>query len=862
MSYLLKITTKNNKLIAIINMMNFCEIDSKWQDIWSKQNIFKAKENKDKQKYYVLEMFPYPSGKIHVGHLRNYSIGDVVARFYRANNYNVLYPMGWDAFGLPAENAAIQNNIHPRDWTLSNIEKMREQIKSIGCSYDWSREINTCMPEYYKHEQAFFLKLVESGIAYQKESIVNWDPVDQTVLANEQVVEGKGWRSGALIERRLLNQWFLKITNYSEELLDELNNLSGWPESVRIMQENWIGKSVGANIKFKIENTSEFIDVYSTRPDTLFGASFIGVSYDHDYILKNIHHSEELKNFIEDCNNRGTSVIEIEKAEKKGFNTGLKAVHPFDSSILIPIYLTNFVLKDYGTGAIFGCPAHDERDHQFALKYGLDIIQVVKPILDSADVDIKIKPYTEEGIAINSSFLNNLTSSEAKNKAITKLEELQLGQKKVNYRLKDWGISRQRYWGCPIPIIYCSSCGLVPVPASELPVELPYDVVFDGQGNPLDKHPTWKHTNCPKCSNPAIRETDTFDTFFESSWYFARYCDNQASEMTNKSSCDYWLSVDQYIGGIEHAVLHLLYARFFTKVMHEEGLLSVKEPFKNLLTQGMVLHTTFKNSDGEFVYPENVEKTDEGLIEKFSNKFVTQGKLEKMSKSKKNVIDLESMLNKFGADTTRLFILSDSPPERDLEWSNAGVEGCGKFLVRLYTSAKNLKSLNINDKDDKKLLCQIHSTIKFVTNDIRVFHFNKAIARIRELYNTISDQINSASITNTAVLGFETIVRLLNPFAPHITEEIWQGMGYNKILALNDWPLYDEALTISDEVEIAVQINGKLRATFSSSKSSTKEQLEEIALSNINVTKFLINQTVKKIIIIPGKIVNIVTDVK
>ncbi len=837
-------------------MRNFSKIDAKWQKIWHEGKHFNSEVDNNKQKYYVLEMFPYPSGKIHVGHLRNYSMGDVIARFYRANNYNVLYPMGWDAFGLPAENAAIQHKIHPLDWTLSNIESMREQIKSVGISYDWRREIATCLPEYYKHEQAFFLKLLKKKLAYQKESVVNWDPVDNTVLANEQVIEGRGWRSGALVEKKNLKQWFLKITNYAEELLNDIKTLDGWPESVKTMQENWIGKSVGANVHFKIKNSDQEIVIYTTCPDTLFGASFVAICYDHP-IISQIEKTDEVNNFIDNCKHMSTAAADIEKAEKQGVRTNLTVQHPFDPTIELPVYLANFVLKEYGTGAIFGCPAHDQRDHEFATKYNLPIKQVIEP--ENKEIDVIVEAYTAGiGKIINSEFLNGLEVKEAKLVSIKKLEELKLGNACTNFRLKDWGISRQRYWGCPIPIIYCDECGVVPVKEENLPVELPYDVDFTGIGNPLDKHPTWKNTSCPTCSKPARRETDTFDTFFESSWYFARFCNNNHDTMIDKVAADYWLPVDQYIGGIEHAILHLLYSRFFTKTMNDEGILSVREPFKNLLTQGMVLHATFKDSEGNWLYPDEVIKTDNGLVHKTTGLKVTEGKIEKMSKSKKNVIDLDSIIKTTGADNVRMFVLSDSPPEKELDWSESGIDGCGKFLVRLFTTAEKIKSNKFKGAENQKLLSFTHQTIKTVTSDIKNFHFNKAIARIRELYNAMSEELSKESKAPSIAFAFDSIIRLFNPFAPHITEEIWEQLGNSKLLAENSWPSYDESLAKSKEVVIAVQINGKLRGTVTLESGAPKEKVEKLALENPEIRKYLDGITIKKLIVVPDKIINFV----
>jgi leucyl-tRNA synthetase len=832
--------------------MNLAEIDKKWQSKWQDHNCFKSDINHSKPKYYVLEMFPYPSGKIHIGHLRNYSMGDLIARFHRASGYNVLYPMGWDSFGLPAENAAIQNNTHPKSWTYSNIASMREQIKSIGNSYDWGREIATCDPEYYKHEQAFFIELYNKGLAYQKESVVNWDPVDNTVLANEQVVDGRGWRSGAVVEKRKLKQWFLRITDYAEELLEDIETLKNWPDSVRHMQHNWIGKSTGANVKFKISGLDDHILVYTTRHDTLFGGTFVAVCYDHE-ILDKIQITEEIKNFIEKCRKNSTAQADIEKQEKEGVFTGLYVQNPFDSSRKLPVYIANYVLKEYGTGAVFGCPAHDERDHIFALKYNLEIKPVIQPE-DDVTVDIQESPYVGDGTIINSGFLNGLSVDDAKKEAAKKLSSLGLGEETINYRLKDWGISRQRYWGCPIPMVYCNSCGVVPEKLENLPITLPEDVNLTGRENPLSTHISWKQTDCPKCGLPAERETDTFDTFFESSWYFARYPDVKANSMTGKDSCKYWLEVDQYIGGIEHAVLHLLYARFFTKAMNDLGHISIREPFKKLLTQGMVLHKTYKDEEGNWVYPSEIEFKNGEIISTISGKKVTEGKLEKMSKSKKNVIDLESILSRFGADTVRLFILSDSPPERDLEWSDSGVEGCYKFIMKLLSFGDKISKVSFSSNLDEDLESKTHLTIKNVSADIKDHHFNKAIARIRELFNDLSSKAES----ETMRFAFETVVRLINPFIPHVTEEIWEKLGKTNILAENSWPSFEEEKTKASTVKIAIQINGKLRGTIDVPSGAENKYIEQLAINSSDASKYLRDANIVKVIVVPNKIINFV----
>lgn len=828
-------------------------IEQKWQQIWQKEKAFEVPNESSKPKYYVLEMLPYPSGKIHVGHVRNYSIGDVVARFMTMQGFNVLHPMGWDSFGLPAENAAIKNNSHPKEWTYSNIENMKKQLKSMGFSYDWSREINSCDPDYYKHEQKFFLELYERNLAYQKESLVNWDPVDNTVLANEQVVDGRGWRSGAIVEKRYLKQWFLKITNYAEELLNEIPNLTEWPEAVRSMQEKWIGKSVGANFRFKIKDNEDAIEVFSTKPETIFGASFVGIAFNHPIIEKLVSKTPEIENFIAKCSNI-TGSAELDKAEKEGIFTGLYVIHPFDSNITLPVVITNFVLMDYGTGAVFGCPAHDQRDHELAVKMNLPIKQVIE-----ADTDVQKAAYTEDGILVNSGFLDGLTNNEAKQRVIEEFEKLGIDKRTINYRLKDWGISRQRFWGCPIPIIHCDSCGLVPVPDSDLPITLPDDVKFDGHGNPLDNHPTWKHVNCPKCSKPAIRETDTFDTFFESSWYFTRYCNSQALEMTDKKACDYWLPVDKYIGGIEHAVMHLLYARFFTKVMNEQDYVSVREPFKGLFTQGMVQHATYKDEHNNWLYPEEVIKKGNEFFHKENGGLVTQGRIEKMSKSKKNLIDLETMQQQYGADAIRFFVLSDSPPEKDLEWSASGIEGSVRFINKLEQMQETIIKLSDNNNNNKELSRLIHFTIKHVADDIKHFALNRAIARMRELFNAISSEINKEEIdVQNAKHGFNVLIQLLNPFIPHITEEIWQKLGHKTFLYNAAFPTFDESMLELDTYVIAVQVNGKLRDTYEFNTSANEDEIKQIVINLPKVQKFLEGKEPKKIILVPKKIINII----
>lgn len=836
--------------------------EQKWQEQWDKAESFTANTASDLPKYYVLEMFPYPSGFVHMGHVRNYTLGDVVARYRRAQGYNVLHPIGWDAFGLPAENAAIERKVHPGDWTYQNIETMKEQLKPLGFSYDWSRELATCDPDYYKHEQKFFIDFYKNGLAYRKEAYVNWDPVDHTVLANEQVIDGCGWRSGAPVERRKLSQWFLKTTAFAEELLGALDTLKDWPDRVKTMQDKWIGRSVGASISFTVNNGQK-LEVYTTRPDTLFGMSFAAISPGHPLAQELAQQNAELHAFIEECNRIGTSEEAIEKAEKKGYDTGLTVTNPFTGQEH-PLYVANFVLMDYGTGAIFACPAHDQRDFDFAKKYNLPIIPVVQGD-ESSDEALK-EAYTGPGVLVNSEFLNGLSSEEAKAKAVAKLEALGVGEGKINFRLRDWGVSRQRYWGCPIPMIHCDDCGVVPVPEDQLPVELPKDVSFDKPGNPLEHHPSWKHVDCPQCGKAARRETDTFDTFFESSWYFAQFCHADAKGgCFTKEEANHWLPVDQYIGGIEHAVLHLLYARFFTRALKHCGYLNVEEPFKGLMTQGMICHETYRAEDGTWLYPDEVMKAENGQwVTVEGQRPVTVGRVEKMSKSKRNTVDPRRIIEGYGADTARLFMLSDSPPERDLEWTEAGVEGAWRYLNRLWRLVTSGQWQAANDVSaDTALRRATHQAIAGVTSDIEGFHFNKAVARIRELSNSLQESLNqqgsdSANPPGDQREAMETIIRLLNPFLPHFTEECWEILGHSEWLAETSWPEADPALLVDDTVTVAVQVNGKLRGTIDIPKDHPKEETEKLALEQENVVKFLDGKTVRKVIVVPNKIVNVV----
>ncbi len=870
---------------------NFRETEQKWQRFWEESKLFCVGDSAcltpmlgqqgdecgaragtaspPNNKYYILEMFPYPSGNIHMGHVRNYTLGDVMARYKRACGFTVLHPMGWDAFGLPAENAAIERNVHPRDWTYRNIATMREQLKSIGLSYDWSRELATCDPEYYRHEQKFFLDFLAHGLAYRKESFVNWDPVDQTVLANEQVIEGRGWRSGAVVERRKLSQWFLKITDFAEDLLSGAQTLSQWPEKVRVMQERWIGKSTGAKVNFAIVGSKEAtsITVFTTRPDTLFGMSFLAISPHHPLAQSLAASNPKLANFVKECDRMGTSEEAIEKAEKLGFDTGLAVQHPFDPERMHPVYIANFVLMEYGTGAIFGCPAHDPRDFAFAKAYGLPIPQVVS---DGKNAGAPLtEAYTGDGTLINSFFLNGLAVTEAKEKAVAELMQRGTGEKTTQYRLRDWGVSRQRYWGCPIPIVYCPACGAVPVPEQDLPVRLPDDVSFDVPGNPLARHPTWKHVACPTCAQPAERETDTFDTFFESSWYFARFCEPHAKEPISPAAV-HWLPVDRYIGGVEHAVLHLLYARFFTRALKRCGYAVPDEPFAGLTTQGMVCHETYKNMDGKWLQPDEVEKENGAWRESATGKPATVGRSEKMSKSKRNTVDPRTIIAIYGADTARLFMLSDSPPDRDLEWTEAGVDGAWRYINRLWRLLLGLKSTITGNAvlpatfSESALLLRrtTHKTILEITRDIEHFHFNKAVARLRELSNMIEklggDPAPEASLAFALREACEALMHLAQPFIPHVAEEIWQQLGHEGILLNRPWPKAELALCIEEEITIAVQINGKLRATIQTPRDADREILESLALAAKNVQDALKDKQIKKIIVVPGKIVNVV----
>lgn len=840
----------------------FRNIEHRWQKAWQDNDCFAVDNTIKAKKSYILEMFPYPSGRLHMGHVRNYAIGDTIARFWRAQGHQVLHPMGWDAFGLPAENAASQHNTSPASWTYENIAAMRDQLKSLGLALDWDREIATCSPEYYGPEQKIFLEFYKRGLVYRKESWVNWDPVDGSVLANEQVINGRGWRSGALVEKRKLNQWFLKITDYADELLQDLGTLTGWPEKVVRMQENWIGKSEGALIRFKIENSPQELDVFTTRPETLFGASFCAIAPVHPIAEMLAATNPKLKDFVDDCQRTPTSEEALSTAEKKGFDTGLRIQHPFISGHTLPLYVANFVLMDYGTGAIFACPAHDERDFDFAKQYHLPIIPVVSS--RGEDVETLDEAYTGPGVMIRSEFLNGLDVPTARSKAIDHLVSLGMGERKITYRLRDWCVSRQRYWGCPIPIIHCSTCGDVPVPDNQLPVLLPEDVTFTQGGNPIENHPTWKNISCPTCGGAAFRETDTLDTFFESSWYFFRFCNPTYKEgPIDTKAADEWLPVDWYIGGIEHAVLHLLYARFFTKALRDCGFTTIREPFKNLLTQGMVCHQTFKDQDGHWLFPHEVTKIGENqFVTTKDQKPVIPGRSEKMSKSKKNVVDPNSIIETYGVDAARLFVMSDAPPERDFEWSDEGIEGAWRYLNRLWRlgeDVRDLKDRSGQEDASEKLLRIVHQTIVKFEESYQRNAFNKVIAFGRELTRSLEEAVEDQTISGQALdEGCRVLLQGLGPLIPHICAELWTIIGQTTFLIDAPWPKADPVLSKQSEVNIAVQVNGKMRGTFMIAANTEEAILLESALSLPAVQKDLDGRPIKRSIIIPNRIVNLV----
>jgi leucyl-tRNA synthetase len=863
------------------NEYNPKSIEAAVQQRWDENKSFEVTEDLNKEKFYCLSMFPYPSGKLHMGHVRNYTLGDVVSRFQRMLGKNVLQPMGWDAFGLPAENAAIKNNVPPAAWTDHNIEDMRGQLKKMGLAYDWSRELATCKPDYYRWEQWFFLRLLEKGVVYRKKATVNWDPVDQTVLANEQVVDGRGWRSGALVEQREIDQWFLKITDYADELLKDVQKLEDWPEQVRTMQANWIGRSEGVDLSFGIEHSDERLSVFTTRPDTLMGVTYVAVAPQHPLALQSAANNPELATFIDECKNIKVAEADMAKMEKKGMATGIMATHPITGD-QIPVWVANFVLMSYGSGAVMAVPAHDDRDWEFATKYGIDIKQVID-VAKGDSVSIAEGAYTQKGVLINSGEFSGLSSALAFDAIAEHLNNQGNGSKTINYRLRDWGVSRQRYWGCPIPIIYCDACGAVPVPEKDLPVELPTEIEFDETGgSPIKKMPEFYETTCPSCSKPATRETDTFDTFFESSWYYARYTgpDNDQSMLDKRA--DYWLPVDQYIGGIEHAVLHLLYARFFHKLMRDEGLVSSDEPFSKLLTQGMVLANTYyrENDNGaqEWIAPDqvDVQHDEKGkairVTLKADGKPVLSDGMSKMSKSKNNGVDPHVLIDQYGADTLRLFSMFAAPPEQSMEWSDSGVEGANRFLRRLWRQAQEhiamgeVVELNIThlSHEQAQLRRKLYLTLQKVTDDMtRRFTFNTAVAANMELLNEVS-KFDDKSEQGRAVRQevFSTVILMLSPITPHICETLWKDLGKTSLLIDENWPQIDEAALVQANIELMVQVNGKLRGKINVAVDAKDEDIKQQAQASDNVKRFikdnLAGKSVRKVIVVKGRLVNIV----
>ena len=865
---------------------NAREAEIRWQKTWDTQKIFQTTNDDPRPKYYVLEMFPYPSGRIHIGHVRNYTMGDVVARYKRAKGFNVLHPMGWDAFGMPAENAAMQNNIHPKDWTYENIATMRAQLKLMGLSLDWEREFATCDVDYYHRQQMLFLDFVEKGLAYRKNAKVNWDPVDQTVLANEQVIDGKGWRSGAEVEQRELTQWFFKITDFADDLLSEIDNLTRWPDKVRLMQRNWIGKSEGLQVRFQLSQEVHGhgdVEIFTTRPDTLFGASFLGLSADHPLTKELAKDNPELTAFVEECHKMGTSAAELETAEKFGFYTGLKVVHPLDSSIELPVYVANFILMDYGSGAIFGCPAHDQRDLDFARKYDLAVTPVVLPKdADPASFTVADEAYTGEGTIFNSEFLDGMSIEDAKDAVASKLEAVMIGDKpqalrKTQYRLRDWGISRQRYWGCPIPMVHCPDCGVVPEKKENLPIKLPDDINFDKPGNPLDRHPTWRDCTCPKCGKAAKRETDTMDTFVDSSWYFARFTAPWETTPTDKKAVDEWLPVDQYIGGIEHAILHLLYSRFFARAMCETGHMTVKEPFQGLFTQGMVVHETYKGEDGRWVAPAEITVSEKDgkrtAVHKETGETITIGSIEKMSKSKKNTVDPTDIIETYGADTARWFMLSDSPPERDVIWTEAGAEGAHRFIQRIWRLTLDvsefLDSSTLSKPDtlsDEALALRklSHKTLATVESTIEQLGFNRAVAQIYQLVNAIASAAKKEKLDKDASLcwvvdeSMQLLLLMCSPMMPHLAEECWSQLGKKGLVSTQSWPQADSAMLSEDEITLPIQINGKKRGELTVAADADKDTIEKAVLASEPVIKALDGKAPRKVIVVPKRIVNVV----
>jgi leucyl-tRNA synthetase len=876
---------------------NALKADAAWQKVWDERKTFAADDLSTKPRSYVLEMFPYPSGRIHMGHVRNYTMGDVLARFRRMKGMEVLHPMGWDAFGMPAENAAMEKGVHPGNWTRANIATMKAQLKRLGFALDWTRELATCEPEYYGHEQALFLDLFAAGLVYRKESAVNWDPVDMTVLANEQVIDGRGWRSGALVERRKLSQWFLKITDFADELVDGLGALEHWPDKVKLMQENWIGRSQGLQFKFALTsplpgregpgvgrpeadaavpreqptpNPSlsgmgiESVEVFTTRPDTMFGSSFVAVAADHPIARAIAETNPDAAAFIELCKRGSTTAAELDTQEKLGFDTGIRAVHPLDKTWHLPVYIANFVLMEYGTGAVFGVPAHDQRDLDFARKYDLPVKRVVSEGDDETPVFVGDTAWTGAGTIVNSHFLDGMDIEDAKRVVIERAEGEGWGKGATVFRLRDWGVSRQRYWGTPIPIIHCDACGAVPVPKDQLPIVLPEDVSFDIPGNPLDRHPTWKHVACPSCGADARRETDTLDTFVDSSWYFIRFASQPDAKPFDRTGAEKWLPVNQYIGGVEHAILHLLYARFWTRALKHIGMLDIAEPFAGLFTQGMVTHETYQASDfgadasetarTYWLSPEEVDKDANGVLrEKATGRRVHIGRVEKMSKSKKNTVDPEPIVDQYGADAVRWFVLSDSPPERDLPWSESGIEGAWRFVQRLWRLIESDDAAKAEGEDIAlRKLC--HRTTVGIESDINALQFNKAVARLYSLCSAIEKAPPSAD-RDQAV---RTLLLLVSPMVPHVAEEAWATAGNDGLIADAAWPIVDPAMLVDDEVTIAVQVNGKLRDTLVFAKGAPKDEVEAAALASEKIVRLLEGKPPRKVIVVPDRLVNIV----
>jgi leucyl-tRNA synthetase len=872
-----------------IERYNAREAESRWQKVWEERGIFATRNEDPRPKYYVLEMFPYPSGRIHMGHVRNYAMGDVVARFKRATGFNVLHPMGWDAFGMPAENAAMERKVHPKAWTYQNIAAMKAQLKSMGLSLDWGRELATCDPSYYKHQQKMFLDFLRAGLAERKLGKVNWDPVDQTVLANEQVIDGRGWRSDAIVVQREMPQWYFAITKFSEDLLQSLDRLDRWPEKVRLMQKNWIGRSEGLHIRFALDpattpNGERELEVFTTRHDTLFGAKFMALSPDHPLALAAAAKDPALEGFIAECRRHGTAQELIDTAEKKGFDTGMKALHPFDPDWKLPVYVANFIVMDYGTGAIFGCPAHDQRDLDFANKYGLGNTPVVcPPEQDPATFVITETAYDGDGRMINSRFLNGMTVAQAKEEVARLLEgdcrgNRPVAAREVNFRLRDWGISRQRYWGCPIPVIHCDACGIVPVPEADLPVTLPEDVDFGRPGNPLDRHPTWKNVACPSCGRAARRETDTMDTFVDSSWYFARFTDPWIdSAPTDRRVVDRWLPVDQYIGGVEHAILHLLYSRFFTRAMKLTGHAGLDEPFAGLFTQGMVVHETYKRASGEWVLPADVRVEGTGKDRRVSlastGEAIEIGPIEKMSKSKRNTVDPDDIISAYGADTARWFMLSDSPPDRDVIWTEEGVQGAWRFAQRLWRLVHEVAGVSANPDQPKPpsfgeqalaLRKTAHRALARVSEDIERLRFNVAIAQIYEFANSFQASLANIEAPPMAdyrwavreVVGI--LVRLFHPMMPHLAEECWSALGYDTLVASEPWPRLEADLLVEDSITLPIQINGKKRGDVTVARNAGKSDIETAVLALDWVKRALAGKPPKKVIVVPQRIVNVV----